>query len=204
MMWAVSIGGEDHLMCWARRDRGSDNQNSSSNLSWIGEIWLDRWQQSRQNMKTLPWTVKQSFKTLTAWVGLAFFSELHPPGSFLLTSWQRRSCPGLNVCSLTKTAEIRIDYPSVRSKERSRIIPCNFLKITWAIDSVRNLFYELQNIKINKNSLISYKTWLLTRSSGRLSISNFAPLNLSGCIESRDLSNRILPPGVQWKLHHYY
>lgn len=56
------------------------------------------------------------------------------------------------------------------------------------MELARNLFYKLQNIKFGKNSpinLIRYKTWHLTRSSGRLSISNSAPLNSSVCIQTR-------------------
>lgn len=129
--------------------------------------------------------LSRAFKTLTGCVGLACFSQLHPPGSFLLAKWQRRSCPGLNV-GLTK--------------ERSRIIPCNFLKITWAIDSARNLFFT--NFRTQKFTY-QHKTWHLTRSSGRLLISNSAPLNSSACIETCGPPKRIFLPGPQSKLLHY-
>ena len=35
-------------------------------------------------VKMVPWTVKQSLEKLTACVGLAFLSQLHPPGRLLL------------------------------------------------------------------------------------------------------------------------
>lgn len=87
-------------MCWTRRGSRVRQPKQFQQLELNGVMESDRMGDNKAGiMQIMPRAVKQSFETLTACVGLAFFSQLHPPGD---SCWRGERVEGVKVASPPK------------------------------------------------------------------------------------------------------